>query len=311
MFHITEDKSNKLVIVMAFRGSGKSTIMNTSNTLWSILSKRKKFVVIASKTKRQARSHFENILNELEYNELLKSDFGPFNISPEEGSSYSIVIPSVGAKIMTIASGVGMRGIRYGSHRPDLIICDDIEDMSFVQTEKSRDLAQQWFITEIMPAGDGNTQIVVLGNLLHKESLLMKLKKDIEDSKLSGIFRAYPIVDDSGKILWPERYSEEDIDKLKKQIGDEQTWGREYLLHQPPKSTRFFYYYGQNDPLYQLAKRQHLEGKRSGKNKRLIDTHLTGYRISVPIVEDEYAIKSVMCDLQTDKQTPFDFEEGL
>ena len=75
MFRITEKYQHKLNVFMAFRGSGKSTILNLSNALWSILGKhQKKFVLIVSKTRLQSQSHFDNIKQELEENELLKNE---------------------------------------------------------------------------------------------------------------------------------------------------------------------------------------------------------------------------------------------
>ena len=79
MFEILKNPQYKIVTMMAFRESGKSTIMNMVNTLWSILGKlEKKFVIIASKTQEQAKNHFSNIKAELQNNSLLIEDFGPF-----------------------------------------------------------------------------------------------------------------------------------------------------------------------------------------------------------------------------------------
>ena len=134
MFRMTESYSHKLNVIMAFRGSGKSTILNLSNSLWSILGKpQKKFIVIVSKSRLQSQSHFENIKSELEDNELLKQDLGPFRASSTEWGAYSIELPLYGAKIMCIKSLQNIRGLKYKSKRPDLIICDDMEDIMTVQ----------------------------------------------------------------------------------------------------------------------------------------------------------------------------------
>ncbi|MCX6747852.1 MAG: hypothetical protein NTW98_02835 [Candidatus Nomurabacteria bacterium] len=98
MFRMTESYDQKLNVVMAFRGSGKSTVLNLSNTIWSILGKhQKKFVLIISKSRVQSQAHFENIKSELEDNELLKQDLGPFRSSSTEWGSHSIELPLYGA----------------------------------------------------------------------------------------------------------------------------------------------------------------------------------------------------------------------
>ena len=139
MFKIAEG-SDKVSIVMAFRGSGKSTILNLSNTLWSILGiRQKKFVLIISKTRLQSQAHFDNIKSELEENDLLKQDLGPFKTSSTEWGALSIELPLYNAKIACIGSLQNIRGLKYKSRRPDLIICDDMEDITSVQDRYDRD----------------------------------------------------------------------------------------------------------------------------------------------------------------------------
>jgi hypothetical protein len=40
------------------------------------------------------------------------------------------------------------------------------------------------------------------------------MKDRIESGQKKGIFRKYPLLDEHGKCLWSERYSEEDILEL-------------------------------------------------------------------------------------------------
>lgn len=198
MFELTESTSYKLIVVMAFRGSGKSTIMNLSYALWAILGvQKKKFVLLVSKTQQQAKNHFHNIRTELENNELLGKDLGPFLADDKWGMS-SLVLTKMNARISATSREQSIRGTRFGHLRPDLIICDDLEDSTSVQTKADRDSMYDWFMSEIMPAGDDNTKIIVLGNLLHGNSLLMRLRDDILIKKqIKGIFKVYPLLDDT------------------------------------------------------------------------------------------------------------------
>jgi len=69
MFRITENEDIVTAVIVAFRGSSKSTVFTLSYSLWSILGKQnKKFVVITSQTQRQARQQLINIKKELENN---------------------------------------------------------------------------------------------------------------------------------------------------------------------------------------------------------------------------------------------------
>ena len=122
LFAVTEDEENPLSVVVAFRGSGKSTIMTMSYPIWAVLGKQqKKFVLIASQTQYQARVHLMNIKRELESNDLLKNDMGPFVEQREEWGSTSLYIPKYNARITAISTEQSVRGIRHGRYRPDLI----------------------------------------------------------------------------------------------------------------------------------------------------------------------------------------------
>lgn len=238
MFRVTEEYQHKLNVFMAFRGSGKSTILNLSNALWSILGKhQKKFVIVMSKTRLQSQSHFDNIKQELEENELLKSDLGPFQTSKEDWGAYTIEIPKYGAKIMCIGANQNIRGLKYRNHRPDLIICDDIEDMNSFGDKNEVESLHNWFMNELWSIGNEKTNIVVLGNLLSEYSILITLFKSIRKKELDGIFKAYPLLDDCNRILWSARYpTKESIKELERSLPKPRPYEmytafcREYLL---------------------------------------------------------------------------------
>lgn len=141
IFRITEDQSNKLACIVAFRGSGKSTLVTFSYSLWATLGiQQKKFVLIICQTQAQARQHMANLKYELEQNRLLKSDLGPFreDAGTGEWAISSLVFQNTGARIMIASVDQSIRGIRHHEHRPDLLILDDIEDMQSARTYDSR-----------------------------------------------------------------------------------------------------------------------------------------------------------------------------
>lgn len=231
MFKRSEKEGHNLSVIMAFRGAGKSTIMNLSLAIWSILGKlRKKLVVIISKERSQAKFHLENIIQELKDNELLKNDFD--NINPKIKSGNIIELPEYQAKIVISHSFKSLRGFKNGKHRPDLIICDDIEDLKSITKERNRKELFDWFTREVVSIGGENTHIVVLGNSLHLDSLLMNLYKGIENKKIDGSFFAYPLLDDNNKILWPEKYNEKLVRDLKNNCLNQESWLNDYLLVQ-------------------------------------------------------------------------------
>ena len=229
MFAIAQDEKIRMAVIMAARGCGKSTLITMAYPIWAILGAlKKKYVVIISQTNDQARRHFASLKRELENNELLRTELGPFQ--EDEWNSNSIILSKFGARITHLSVERKIRGTKHGHIRPDLIILDDIESLESVKTKENRDKTYDWLIGEVFPAGD-NAKIVIVGTLLHDDSVLMRLKNGIEVGTRSGIFKRYPLVDDDGKILWPGKFpTMKEVDELKAKIGDNISWEREYML---------------------------------------------------------------------------------
>ena len=232
MFNLTEDENINTALVMAFRGSAKSTIFTTSYPIWSILGKpQKKFVIILGQTQRQARQHLINIRKELEGNELLRSDLGPFKEIEDEWGSMSLVIPKYDARITAASMEQTIRGMKHKQYRPDLIICDDIEDLQSVKTKEGRDKIHNWISGEVIPAGDKNTKIIFVGNLLHEDSLLMRIKEKIDVGIMNGKTLLVPLLDNDNQIAWPGKFKNiSEVEIERKKIANDQSWAREYLL---------------------------------------------------------------------------------
>lgn len=250
IFRYAEDEAIKRFLLIAFRGSAKSTICSTALPLWAITGKlKKKHVVIASHTQQRAYDHSANIAREVEQNELLRKYLGPFE---EQQGRWSIpvrVIPRYDARISFVSAEEGIRGLREGPSRPDLIIVDDIEDQNSTKTKEGRDKVFQWLTGELIPSGDIHTKVVFIGNFLHEDSALMRIMKLMQEGKMDGKFLKVPIVDDEGNITWPGKFpSKEVLETFRRSIGNEQMWQLEFMLKyipdvdQPIKPEDIHYY---------------------------------------------------------------------
>ncbi|MFC1625880.1 phage terminase large subunit [Patescibacteria group bacterium] len=231
IFELTEDESIKQAVIVAFRGSAKSTIMSLSYPIWAMLGKlEKKFITIASLTQSQARLILFNIKEELEKNKLLVQDFGPFVTSDDEWRWNSLVVSKFQTRIMAFSANESIRGYRHSSNRPDLIICDDIEDLNSVKTQEGRDKTFRWLTGDLIPMGSQDTKVVVIGNLLHEDSIIMRLKNRIGDKYQNSVFKSYPLINETGDVLWSAKYpTQETLESGRVKIGDI-AWKREYLL---------------------------------------------------------------------------------
>ena len=238
-----EKSTLESLYICAFRGSGKSTMITTAYPIWAILGKQqKKFCVIFCQTKAQAKQHMMNIRSELENNELLKKDLGPFQEEGDEWGSHSLVFKKHGARITIASTEQSIRGLRHNEHRPDLIICDDVEDVQSTKTRESRDKTYYWLRGEVIPSGDKSTRLIIVGNLLHEDSLLMRIKDEIKQGKTKGIFKEYPLLDREDNCLWPGKYKNiQDIEEEKMKVASDISWQREYLLRIIPSDDQVIY----------------------------------------------------------------------
>ena len=232
MFELTEDNDIPLVVVEAFRGCGKTTIMVLSYILWAVLGKQqKKHMLLASQSSDKAVSLLRNIKNILETNKALIADFGPFRIPPEPWKENSLHLPKYDAKIVPLSLEISPRGFIHKSKRPDLIIIDDLESINNINSVEMRDKAYRWFTEEVVPCGDVGTKIVVAGNYLHSDSLIKRLQTMIVDKELEGVYKRYPFKDSDGKPLWKSKFpTDMEVFNLRRKVGDKNAWMREYLL---------------------------------------------------------------------------------
>ncbi|HMS23657.1 MAG TPA: hypothetical protein PKB09_02520 [Candidatus Saccharibacteria bacterium] len=232
MYAMLEDPSIRHLGIVSFRGSGKSSIVTTFFLMWAILGKQeKKYALIASQTQVQARKHLANAKQEFDSNELLRNDFGPLKETSDEWGSMSLVLPKYGARISAVSSEQSIRGTRHGSHRPDLVIADDVEDLQSVKTSEGREKTFDWYTSEILPVGDQSTKFVLIGNLLHTDSLMMRMKAFSERQPERFVFKEYPLINDAGVCIWPGKYpTPEAVEREKKEAPSERAYYREYLL---------------------------------------------------------------------------------
>ncbi len=238
MFRLSELDDTPLVVIEAFRGCGKTTILVLSYILWAVLgSQGKKHILIASQSLDKAMSTLRDIKTILETNKLLIDDYGPFRIPPEPWKEKSLHLPKYDAKIVPISVEVSPRGYIHKSKRPDLIIIDDLESINTINSVEMRDKAFKWYMEEVVPSGDVDTKIVITGNFLHSDSLIKRLQVMIDNDELDGIYRRYPFYDSDNKPLWFSKFpTSKEITALKKKVGKD-SWLREYLLEDIPVGT--------------------------------------------------------------------------
>ena len=183
--------------IAAPRGHAKSTVMSLQNVLHAALFGYKRYILLVSDTEAQAVSFLDAIKNELETNERILADFGE-----QSGKTWKTgsILLSNGCRIDAVGSGQKLRGRRNYERRPDLILCDDIENDEGVRTAEQRQKTADWFWKAVCKSGDSYTDILVIGTILHHDSLLAGLLEN--PGFQSRKYRA--VLSDAPSRLWTD-----------------------------------------------------------------------------------------------------------
>ena len=161
--------------IEAPRGHAKSTTFTFKDSIHAAVYAYKHYEIILSDSSEQAEGFLADIKTEFEENAALQEDFGEL-----EGKVWksSVILTANGVKIEAIGSGKKIRGRRHKQWRPDLIVCDDLENDENVNTPEQRKKLRDWFYKAVSKAGDTYTDIVYIGTLLHFDALLANVAKN-------------------------------------------------------------------------------------------------------------------------------------
>jgi len=217
------DEDKKLIALGAPRGHAKSTLVDLLYLLWVILNKKAKFVLLISDTYSQAVLFLDAVKAELEGNELIKQLYG--KLESKNWSEGEIIVN--GIMIKALGAGMKVRGLKFRENRPDLVIIDDLENDELVQSKDRREKLERWFNGALLPSlsEDGNARVIVVGTILHFDSLLAKL---LQDKTYKNWFKkTYKAIMD-GKALWEEHLNLEQLEEKKKQYTEN---GQLYLFY--------------------------------------------------------------------------------
>lgn len=210
MLQAASESRGQRIAVAAPRGHAKSTIVSLAYVLYAALCRHEKYVMLVSATKEQAGQLLKHIKDELETNQKLRCDFpeacpgtGPGGKpTPWRGTKISL---QNGALLQAKGIGQKVRGFRHQQYRPSMIIVDDLETLDQVRSEEQRLTTREWFDKELLKVGDSRTNVIVVGTILHYDSLLAGLLKTTQARWIKSKYKAL-ITEPERTDLW-ERWS--------------------------------------------------------------------------------------------------------
>ena len=165
----------KQLAVAAPRGNAKSSLVSLIYVLWCACYKFESCIVIFSSTKDLSEKLLSHIKDELSSNAELIKDFPEVCVPPNPRWRKDEIITKNDVNIRISSQDHSIRGVRFRSHRPTLVLLDDVESTESTRSQEGREKILDWFSKVVLNLGSKTTNYIAVGTIIHFDSLLAKL----------------------------------------------------------------------------------------------------------------------------------------
>lgn len=182
-------------------------------TLKLSLTGKKKNVLLVSNSYDNAVRLLLPYKNILESNQRIINDYGEQeSIGKWENGEFTT---KQGVSFRALGAGQSPRGTRNDANRPDLILIDDIDtDEECRNPERIRNKVK-WIEEALIPTRSISNPLMIIacGNIISKLCCITEMAKKADKHEIVNIR------DKDGKSTWPQKNSEEHIDRVLGQIS--------------------------------------------------------------------------------------------
>jgi predicted phage terminase large subunit-like protein len=193
------------VMCIAPREHAKSTALTMDYILAEMLFRTSDYAILVSSTEDLAAEQLGNISEELHENRDLIREFGIKGFESDSKTDIIVVMNDEHRfRILCRGSEQRIRGRLWNGKRPNLLVCDDMEDDEQVENPDRRAKFRRWFFRAAKQALARYGKTRVHGTILHDDSLLSRLRRNKEWRHV--FFKAHESFDDFSNILWPEQW---------------------------------------------------------------------------------------------------------
>jgi hypothetical protein len=195
------------------REHSKSVISGLFIPLFLKFNKKLFNMILVSNSYEKAEELLMPILGNLEGNQRILNDFGiQKGFRNWEMGKF---ITQDGCSFRALGSGQSPRGSRNEEKRSDFILVDDIDIDEEGRNDARLKKKWEWLEQALYPAMSitGAKRFVVVGNIIHKNSIVVRA------SKMADRFKKVNILDKKGQPSWKERYTLEQVNYMLSKIS--------------------------------------------------------------------------------------------
>ena len=224
------------------RGHAKSILGDVMLTMYLLATGRLYGVVLTSNTLEKAKGLLADIRVELSANQRWIDDYGYLPIEGAWASEHFQIKGDIG--FWAFGRKQSPRGIRIGANRPNLAICDDLDDQELCRNQKRVRDVVKWVREDLYGTRDiaHESWLLVSGNRIHPQSCLAHIVGDLEvgdkpNPKVSHS-KVFALQDPkTGKMslgpdavpAWRQRFTREQVERAMADLGSDAAAMREYF----------------------------------------------------------------------------------
>ncbi len=216
LMDIATGKLKRLIISMPPR-HGKSELTTKMFSAWYILNNPNKNVIVVGHGSSFAIDRFgrpvRSIVREFapKFNTEIERDSNAANrFSMKQGGSFK---------------AIGKGGDLIGRGADLLIIDDPIKDPSEAFSKRQRDKLWEWFQYTPMTRMEPDGSAIIIMTRWHNDDIVGRILNSENGAEWK--YLSLPALSDSGEALWPQRYSVEQLAKIKSIVGTG-VWNAQY-----------------------------------------------------------------------------------
>lgn len=236
----------------------KSTALTFGWTMAQMCFRERSYAIIVSDTVAQAVQFLGDMKKEFMDNEQLRSLFKIKELVKDSEDDF-IVLCEDGHMFRMQAKGSEqkVRGLKWNNKRPDLIVCDDLENDEIVLNKERRAKFRRWFMGALLPCRSLNGIVRYVGTILHSDSMLESvMPKPFEKGTVTTELKQYSTKKrnwlavkykahngDFSKILWGSRFTKQHFIDLRQGYLDQgipDVYSMEYLNIPIDESVAYF-----------------------------------------------------------------------
>ncbi len=197
-YDLLDDPEEEYLVFIFPREHAKTMKFNEEYVVKEAVTKPGSYIIILRESETDAEENIKSIRSELEENTFIAEDYGD-----QVGKTWTDldILLRNGSRVRGAGKRASLRGTKTGDQRPTHVLLDDMQKLENLDSPLNRDRDWRWVLTTVLPIGTIGTQYVIMGNKIHRDSIIARAEKN---SAWKTVFYKAWLDKARTKPLWPE-----------------------------------------------------------------------------------------------------------